>query len=422
MEQNKYELNNLINSLLISIRNYGIKEVSMEQYEVTCRDIERFVIGHERTEYYDGLMEDYIAYIESREETGCIYKEYARFKKRVIRMLTSLAVTGITDFSSSPRCKRKYSVSSSSKDIIESVLDFHDLQGEARKEMDTVLRHFFHYAEKQESTAKVTVTDDLLTLFFTKELPLTNKGSMGRSLRAIKYLSAYLKSTGQNHLILDFTQLKARTASVRAIPPYSQDEISKMLSVIDTDTVEGLRDYAIILLAFETGLRGVDIKALRLQDIDWHEGKIRIRQSKTSEPLMIPISGKVMNAVADYILTGRPECNEEEIFLCVKGPVKSLDKRTYSLGCLTHKFSIRSNVELLRGRSFHSLRRSFGTELSDAGIPLETISQMLGHKSVEEDKPYLSYNREQIAFCSIGFDEKPITHGMYSGGDSDADI
>lgn len=84
MEQNKYELNNLINSLLISIRNYGIKEVSMEQYEVTCRDIERFVIGHERTEYYDGLMEDYIAYIESREETGCICKEYARFKKRVI--------------------------------------------------------------------------------------------------------------------------------------------------------------------------------------------------------------------------------------------------------------------------------------------------------------------------------------------------
>lgn len=422
MEQNKYELKNLIDSLLNSIRNYGIKEVSMEQYEVTCREIERFAMGKGRTEYYDGLLEDYTAYIESRENNGCICKEYARFKKRVIRMLISLAVTGTTDFSSSPRCQRRYSVSSSSSDIIESVLNFHDLQGESRKEMDTVLRHFFNYVEKQESTENVTVTDDLLMLFFTEELPLTNKGSMGRSLRAIKYLSTYLKSTGQNHLILDFTQLKARTASVRTIPPYSQDEISKMLSVIDLNTAEGLRDYAIILLAFETGLRGVDIKALCLQDINWCEGKICIRQSKTSEPLTIPISGKVMNAVADYILNGRPECNEKKIFLCVKGPIKPLNKRTYPLGCLTHKLSLRSNVELLPGRSFHSLRRSFATELSEAGIPLETISQMLGHKSVEEDKPYLSYNRDQIAFCSIGFDEIPIIHGIYSGGDSDADI
>jgi hypothetical protein len=80
MEQNKNELKNLIDSLLNSIRNYGIKEVSMEQYEVTCREIERFAMGKGRTEYYDGLMEDYTSYIESREKTAVSAKSMQDLK------------------------------------------------------------------------------------------------------------------------------------------------------------------------------------------------------------------------------------------------------------------------------------------------------------------------------------------------------
>ena len=80
------------------------------------------------------------------------------------------------------------------------------------------------------------------------------------------------------------------------------------------------------------------------------------------------------------------------------------------------KYFNAANVEKIPGRAFHSLRRTFATELSEAGVSLETISQMLGHKNIEEDKPYLSYNREQTAFCAIGFDEIPIIHGRYAGG------
>lgn len=263
---------------------------------------------------------------------------------------------------------------------------------------------------------KVDATDDLLMDFFTKELPKTNKGSMGRSLRAIKYLSVYLKNNGNTDLLLDFTQLNARGHHVRVIPPYSQEEISRAVSSIDTTTPEGLRDYAIMLLAFDTGLRSVDIRALCLEDIDWNKGLLYLEQSKTGVPLILPLSGKVMNAIADYILTGRPECNHNEIFLTVKGPVRPMDKRHGAFSSICDKYFNAANVDKIPGRSFHSLRRSFATELSEAGIPLETISQMLGHKSIEEDKPYLSYNREQTALCAIGFDEIPVANGIYAGG------
>ena len=239
---------------------------------------------------------------------------------------------------------------------------------------------------------------------------------MGRSLRAIKYLSVYLKNNGNTDLLLDFTQLNARGHHVRVIPPYSQEEISRAVSSIDTTTPEGLRDYAIMLLAFDTGLRSVDIRALCLEDIDWNKGLLYLEQSKTGVPLILPLSGKVMNAIADYILTGRPECNHNEIFLTVKGPVRPMDKRHGAFSSICDKYFNAANVDKIPGRSFHSLRRSFATELSEAGIPLETISQMLGHKSIEEDKPYLSYNREQTALCAIGFDEIPVANGIYAGG------
>ena len=252
--------------------------------------------------------------------------------------------------------------------------------------------------------------------FFTEELPKTNKGSMGRALRAIKYLSVYLKNNGSTDLLLDFTQLNARGHHVRVIQPYSQEEISRAVSSIDTTTPEGLRDYAIMLLAFDTGLRSVDIRTLRFKDIDWNKGMLCLTQSKTGTPLTLPLSGKVMNAIADYVLTGRPECSYNEIFLTVKGPVRPMDKRHGAFTSLCDKYFNAANVPKISGRGFHSLRRSFATELSEAGVPIETISQLLGHKRTEEDRPYLSYNREQIAFCAIGFDEIPVTNGIYAGG------
>lgn len=98
--------------------------------------------------------------------------------------------------------------------------------------MSTVMRHFFKYAEDKVETDDVKVTDDLLMDFFTEELPKTNKGSMGRALRAIKYLSVYLKNNGNSDLVLDFIQLNARSSHIRMIPPYSQDEINRAVSSI----------------------------------------------------------------------------------------------------------------------------------------------------------------------------------------------
>ena len=169
---------------------------------------------------------------------------------------------------------------------------------------------------------------------------------------------------------------------------------------------------AIILLAFKTGLRGIDIRNLKFTDINWNKGEISVIQRKTKEPIKLPLNGKVMNAVADYILNARPVSGCSQIFLTMKGPTKPFSNAS-GLDSIIDKYSVISGVVKKPMRSFHSLRRSFATELSLSEVPLPIISQMLGHKNVNEDKPYLCYNRTQITFCSMNFSDVPIRNGIY---------
>ena len=154
MIQKEWDMQSLSDALLQSVRRYGIKEVSMGQYETVCKKIVHFS------------------------------SEYGRFQHRVIRMMASLAETGEIDFSGCFDPPKKYTVSDRFRELVEKVLDYHLLRGESRTEMSTVMRHFFKYAEGKSGTDDVKVSDDLLMDFFSKELPKTNKGSMGRSLRA----------------------------------------------------------------------------------------------------------------------------------------------------------------------------------------------------------------------------------------------
>jgi site-specific recombinase XerD len=48
------------------------------------------------------------------------------------------------------------------------------------------------------------------------------------------------------------------------------------------------------------------------------------------------------------------------------------------------------------------------------GVDIEIASQMMGHKSIEEDKPYITHNKSQIAFVAMDFTDVPLTSGFYS--------
>ena len=101
---------------------------------------------------------------------------------------------------------------------------------------------------------------------------------------------------------------------------FDKDEVTAILNAPDKSTALGKRDYAIIMLAAYTGLRGVDVLTLRFSDIGWRLREIRPIQSKTSKPVMLPVPVAVLNAVAEYILEARPENTATDIIFLRSRP------------------------------------------------------------------------------------------------------
>lgn len=113
--------------------------------------------------------------------------------------------------------------------------------------------------------------------------------------------------------------MKVKGQRERIVNPFTADEVNAILGTIENSDRYNLRDRAIILLADDTGLRWCDIRDLKLEDIDWNKGTISVIQKKTGKPVVLPLSGKTMNAIADYILNERPKCSLKEVFLSKKG-------------------------------------------------------------------------------------------------------
>ena len=301
---------------------------------------------------------------------------------------TSLAEIGVVDFSSTKSHPRKYIVSDETNSLVEMILDNYPISKETKNDLRAPTRHFLWYAE-QLGIKPERIDDTIVMSFLIDEVPVSNGGSTGRTLRCVKYATEYLRAHGNCCLHRDYTLLKLKNDHRSIIPAYSEEEILKIAQAAGTDSTIGKRDLAIILVAYCTGIRGIDIIGIKLSDIDWHNYKVSVVQSKTHTPIVSELNAATLNALADYILDWRPKCDIPEVFVTVKAPYRRLSK---GFGSMIDKYCEKAGVSKITFRGFHSLRRSFETVMVSRGVPIETASQMMGHKSITEDKPYITHD------------------------------
>ncbi len=181
---------------------------------------------------------------------------------------------------------------------------------------------------------------------------------------------------------------------------FTVDEIKRLLNSPDESDV-GKRDYAMMLLASQTGLRACDVVNLKRADIDWRTSEIRIVQRKTGKPISLPLEPESGNAIADYLLHCRPVSDLPYIFLCHPGEKRPINNRSASAIATRHLRRAKI-VSAVPWRGFHSFRRSFGTRMLQNEIPLELLRQLLGHMKIDSLKPYLSTEEQGLKKCALG--------------------
>lgn len=217
---------------------------------------------------------------------------------------------------------------------------------------------------------------------------MANVVGMLRKFLRFEFLKGVLREP--LHLRLDSVRLWRDERLPLALP---WPQLQKMLRRADRSTPLGRRDFAILLLAASYGLRRSEVAALRLDDIDWRSGVLRVAAPKTGKCLRLPLTGEVAAALVDYLQHGRPASAERHLFVRVRPPAGALGGTGVAL-CLAR--AVRATGVDISKPNFHALRHAFAMRLLLNHTALEHISGVLGHRSMDSTSVYLRLDVEDL--------------------------
>ncbi len=148
---------------------------------------------------------------------------------------------------------------------------------------------------------------------------------------------------------------------------------------IDRSDPVARRDAAIICLLSTYGVRGIQVRRLRLEDLDWQNERIHFPAAKGGRPIEQHLTAKAGNRLTDYIVNGRPESSLPQIFLTATTGAALSDSS--HLSKMIHRRLLRANVPVPDGvsRGTHGLRHAFAVRMTGK-VPFKDVVDMLGHR------------------------------------------
>lgn len=257
--------------------------------------------------------------------------------------------------------------------------------------------HFLLYCEGNgcRTTGKIK-TGDVLSFLEVLCRDHYQPTSIGAHLPGLKLFFSMNEST--RHLLAAFP--KAPKQKREIIPVLEEREHEAFVEYLKTANLSA-RDRAICWLAFETGMRAVDICNLKIADIDWANDRIHVTQQKTSKPLDLPLRATYGNAIADYLLYERPSSNSTWLFLSMQAPFRPLSSHAAYRAILLNAFR-NANI-LKRGRicGTRFTRHNAASHMLKNGVPLYDISVALGHCNPNSVDIYLATDENMMSECCL---------------------
>ncbi|RYD06846.1 hypothetical protein N752_01590 [Desulforamulus aquiferis] len=201
-------------------------------------------------------------------------------------------------------------------------------------------------------------------------------------LRTLKQLYGYLVAEGylyENPVSL-VDPLKTPKTLIQSL---SHDQVKKLLQIPDRQTFTGLRDYAVMIMLLDTGLRVSEICGLTLDSIDFNEGYIKVIGKGVKERI-VPLQGKLKKVLKQYLFHRGNDIDHRYVFVTVDN--NPLSKRSIQerLEIISKKAGI--NVRT----SPHTWRHTFARMYIMNGGDIFSLKQILGHSSWEMVHKYVN--------------------------------
>ena len=252
------------------------------------------------------------------------------------------------------------------------------------------LRQFAHFILRQWDVAPHKVEEAMIERYMAW---LYDKGrektSQARALSGVKSFFNFL-------MISD--KIESSPAEFVLTPKFGRQlpdvlttpEIDRIIAAVDTSTPKGLRDSAMLEVLYSCGLRVSELTSLRMQDLFFGEGYIRVI-GKGDKQRLVPISTVARDKIQRYLEKRRSaRSGEEVVFLNNRGGQLTRVMVFTILKQAAQRAGIDKHI------SPHTFRHSFATHLLEGGASIRQVQEMLGHESILTTEIYTHLDSDHL--------------------------
>ncbi len=197
-----------------------------------------------------------------------------------------------------------------------------------------------------------------------------------------------------------FSKVKVPKPPRKVISTFSEKQLNSIFKSINTATPAGFRDWTMILMLLDTGLRASELVGLTMNNVNLEEGMVKVF-GKGSKERVVPIGAKVQRALWKYLQRHRPQpanplCST--LFLTAVGNPITTDR----LRTIIEKYARKARIEGVRC-SPHTFRHTCAISYLRNGGDVFSLQRILGHSSLEIVRIYVNLAEADIKACHRRF-------------------
>jgi len=265
---------------------------------------------------------------------------------------------------------------------------------------------FEGYLDQVDSPNLSELTPALINTFILERAKTLSPGGVGGCGSVLRMFFRYLYRERLIATDLNRAVPRGRTYRQSAIPrSISRDDIQRVLAAVDCRDAIGKRDYAMMLLLINYGLRAREIAAMQLEDIDWQKAQLHVTARKGGHATIYPLSASVGEAIIEYLRCARPDVEHRTLFITTKSPYAPI-----SHWCVSQRAGqyIRAvGIKVHRAGS-HTFRHSCVQRMVDADIPFKVIGDFVGHRRPASTQIYGKVALHKLRALALGDAEEML--------------
>jgi integrase/recombinase XerD len=260
-------------------------------------------------------------------------------------------------------------------------------------------QHYIAMQQIRDDLKGSTLQDLQNFVLWLSELGITPR-TQARNISALKSFFSFLCYTGviKNNpsSLLEAPKLGRKLPVVLSVA-----EIDRIVSAIDLSKPEGHRNKAIIETLYGCGLRVSELVNLKISDLYFNEGFIKVK-GKGSKERLIPIGSTAIREIGYYFEKQR----DHQVIDSKAGNILFLNRRGRMITrvmIFTIVKDLAKKAGIKKTISPHTFRHSFATHLIEGGADLRAVQEMLGHESIITTEIYTHLDRDYLRQAIIEF-------------------